>query len=106
MPAATAREMPMPQKDRPRGSPTEVKTYRIPTELTKWLDSLGGYSQAKTLVEQLDFAQSAREALGDDLWVEIRARAAREEDLYEGQALGKVLGQLAREALEKKGGKR
>jgi DNA-binding response OmpR family regulator len=50
----------------------------------------------------LDQAQAIREVLGEEFWSEVRSRAARE-DLYEGQALGKVLGQLAREALEKKG---
>ena len=51
---------------------------------------------------QLDLAHALRETLGEELWVEVRALAVREEGTP-AQALGKVLGKLAREALERVG---
>jgi hypothetical protein len=79
-----------------------IKTFRIPAEVVKKAEGMGAYSLTDAVVELLDQAQAIREVLGEEFWSEVRSRAARE-DLYEGQALGKVLGQLAREALEKKG---
>jgi len=104
MPAAATREVQVPQKKRPRGHPKVSATFWCPSELRKWLDATGE-SFTDAVVERLDLAQALQEVLGEELWLEVRRRAIAE-DAYEGQALGKVLGQLARESLEKKGGKR
>jgi hypothetical protein len=82
-----------------------VKTFRIPAELIKALEEMGAYSVTDAIVQLLDQALAVRETLGEEQWAEVRARAAREE-LYEGRALGKVLGELARETLGSKGRKR
>jgi hypothetical protein len=95
----------MPHRERPRGHATKVKTFRLPVEQVTALEKQGAWSLTDAVVLSVDLALGVRAELGEELWGEVRARAARE-DAFEGQALGKVLGQLAREALEKKGGRR
>lgn len=97
MPAAASTESPMPHRDRPRGHPSEQVVFRCPKELLEKAEALGRRSRTDALVELLDLAVDAMGALGDR-WPQVVAVAASEQ-----VSDGKALGQLAREALEKKG---
>lgn len=101
MPAAARTAQPMPYRDRPRGHPTRILTFRPPVELVKEAEGLKRRSLSDALVEMLDLYVDARAALGD-LWPEVMARAARD-----GVTDGEALGRIAKEALERGGkGKR
>lgn len=100
MPVAARVEAPMPHKDRPRGHPSEQVVFRCPKELLETVEALGRRSRTDAIVELLDLARDAREALGER-WPEVVSLAAREQ-VSDGAALA----QLARESLESKGRKR
>lgn len=100
MPAAARREDPvqMTTRKRGRGWKTAPLGFRCPVELIEAIEAIGDRTVGATIL--LDRAVDAEKELGD-LWRQVLVRAVED-----GCTQGEALGRLARETLEKKGGRR